>query len=161
MKLTKYHGLSPQESQELFESLDQLLADFQVAEENAKKLYWNLELKPYFDFHKRLGQLYEASRIGSNVVADNIMRLGHTPESSEVTALTKSHIQPIEGVETFEDACMLIVNNSRELLQSVKEVFQKATEYQEQYTIALMSRLAHQLAMNIHFFLSMRSAMMN
>lgn len=161
MELTKYNHLNPDESQQLYESLDQLLADYQVAEKNARKMYWSTEFKPFLDFHFRLGQLYESNKTVSNLVANTIMQLGYTPGGEEEAGLARSNVQLMERVPSFEDACLIIVRNSQELLHSVKQVFEKAAEFNEQHTMQLMSRLAQQLVLNIHFFLNTRSAMVN
>lgn len=161
MKLIKYHGLTPDESEALSQSLDQLLSDYQVYRQNIRKMYWNVDLKPYLEFHHRLGQLYESTKVISNQVAGSILELGHNPSTEEGMFADKAQITALAQVTNFNDACLQIIQNSQELLHSVKEVFEIAAEYHEQSTMALMGQLARQLIFNIHFFNHMRMATLN
>jgi len=161
MELIKYNGLSSDESWELSMALDNLLADHQIYQTNLRKMYWNKGLKPYLDFHQQIGQLYESTRIVSNVVAETILKLGHSPSTSESEFLAKSNVSVMEQVPNFDQAALMIVHNSQELLYTVREVFEKAAELHEEFSMALMSRLARQLVINIQFFIHARMAMLN
>ena len=161
MELIKYNGLTPEESEELSQYLDHLLADYQVYRQNVRKMYWNVELKPYLDFHERLGQLYDSTRVVSNVVAETILGLGHNPSTTESEFLAKTSVSILELDPNFDQTALMIVRNSQELLHSVKQTFEKAAEYHEEFTMALMSRLARQLVFNIQYFMQARMAMLN
>lgn len=161
MELARYKGLTPEESRELSELLDRLLADYQIYRQNVRKMYWNTDLRPYLDFHQRLGQLYDSTRVVSNVVAETILKFGHNPSTTESEFLAKTNISLMERAPNFEEAALMIVHNSQELLYSVKLTFEKAAEYHEEFTMALMSRLARQLVINIQFFIHARMAILN
>ena len=162
MELTfNKNSLSPQGAEELAQHLDQLLADYQVYHEQIKDLKWNQRLRPYFRFNRSLGILYRTTDHTTDVIADQIMSLGFEPSHGPSQYLMKSRLSRVEDVEDFDEAIKALTQRSKELLFTVKEVFDKAAELEEEETLNLMSQLAQQVGMNIWYFSQLRMATLN
>ncbi|MEM6628712.1 MAG: hypothetical protein AAF694_03530 [Bacteroidota bacterium] len=153
--------LSPQGAQDLAEILDRLLSDVQVYHQNIRTLSWDQGLKPFLLLSSSLGQLDQMVHNGENILADQILSLGHTPTSQPSTLLYKTNIQPIEEVMGFDHAIMTLVSGSRQLLETIQDVFDKAVDLEEPHTMNLMSQVAKQVSWNISFFTQMRLAQWN
>ena len=131
-----------QQAEELAEHLDHLLADFQVYQKNIRKLLWNQQLRPYLKFNQSVAGLHESVRLSGDVIADQIMTLGETPSLEPNTLPAQTRVSMVVAeITDFETAVYAIVNSSHELLGAVKEVFELAASYKEEYTMALMSAI--------------------
>lgn len=162
MNMMPYHSnLSPQGAQALAEELDRLLADVQVYHQNVRKLFWSKQLRPFFKLHEGLGELDHMAKAGEEVLANQILTLGASPTVSSGEYLMKSRISPVEQAKKYDDAVKTVIQNSRELMVTVKEVFDKAVELDEQHTVQLMGQIARQLSINIWYFSHLRMAQFN
>ena len=163
MELTfNKNSLSPQGAEELARQLDQLLADYQVYNGQVKDLKWNQGLRPYFRLNHSLGVLYRTIDHTTDVIADRIMSLGFEPSHEPSEYMMKSRLTPPEGdIDDFDQAVKTLIQSSKELLFTVKEVFDIAAEWEEEDTLSLMSQLAQQLGMNIWYFTQYRMATLN
>lgn len=153
--------LSPGQSEELSDQLDLLLADFQVFQQNVNQIHWSPQLRPYFNFSQDVGRVKEVLEPTKEVIASKILRLGHAPSVSSTNYMIKASLYPVEGIDNLDDAMKLIIINGQELLKTVKEIFDFATELNEQFTISLMHHLAERLSYMVWHFSQQRMAQMN
>ena len=153
--------LSPQGAQDLAEILDKLLLDVQVYHQNIRALSWDQGLKPFLELSSSLGQLDQMVHAGENLLADQILSLGHTPTRQSHTLLAPTRIQPIEEVMGYDHAILTLVSGSKQLLRTIREVFDKAVDLEEAHTMNLMSQIAKQVSWNVSFFTQMRLAQWN
>ncbi len=162
MELThNKRSLGPEGREELAEALNRLLSDVQIYHQNVRKLYWNPRLKVYFNLYNSLGQLDSMVNTGEEVLAQQILTLGFTPSTDPSDALMRTQVHQIAPAEGFDEAIKAIIQSSKELLDTVNEVFNKAVELKDDQTIQFMSQVAKQVTWNIQFFAQMRMAQMN
>jgi len=155
------NGLDPQGKEEMAQALDTLLTDVQLYHQNVRKLYWNPRLRVYFNLYNSLGQLDRMVHGGEEVIAQQILTLGHTPSGEVEAGLMQTNVKQIAPAEDFNRAVLTLVQSSHELLKTVKEVFDKAVELGDAQTSQFMSQVAKQISWNIGFFAQMRMAHMN
>lgn len=162
MKPEAFHGeLSPQGAEAVSEQLDILLSDIQVHYQNLRSLHWDNHLRVHLDLNSAISQLYQDVDQGQHVVAERILELGYRPTNMEREALVKARLQPVDSVDTFEDAILLIINNSKALLQTLREVFDVATSFHDHETMSMLSEMGKYVHHTIWLFSMMRLARMN
>lgn len=163
MDLIKYQGLTPESAEHLTEKLGDLLTDFQVYQSNIEQIYWDNKLRPFLDLSQKMGILHDITQTNRGRVAEAIISLGGSPNQQEpsVYGLSTTHVHEIQRVQNFEEAVFAIVEASRQLLETVEDVFYTAIAYKEAKTMALMREFAVQLSFAIGVFSSVRLAQMN
>ncbi|MEM6768120.1 MAG: ferritin-like domain-containing protein [Bacteroidota bacterium] len=154
-------GLGPMDSEILSEKLDVLLADYQVYQQNIRKLNWNPSIRPFFTLSESIEELQDAVFSHSEVIADKILMLGSTPSTVDGNYLIKASLTIVEPEIGYDEALKMIVLNSQQLLKTVREVYQVAEGLGEKFTMALMSQLARSLGGTIWHFSHLRMAHMN
>ena len=162
MKLTPHNNnLTPQGAQEISESLDTFLSDFQIYHQNIRQIHWDKQLRLHFDLNGAIGPLYQSADASTQVVAERIMELGYKPTATVSQALIQTQLEPVYEIHSFEEAIRLVIRNSQQLLQVAREVFDIAVKYNDQRTIHLLSHLGKYLAHTIQHFTALRMARMN
>ena len=132
-------GLNKEKTKNLTESLNVLLADFQVYYQNLRGLHWNIKGKSFFELHVKFEEFYMDSQVKIDMIAERILTLGETPlhtfedyiKSSKVTT-GKNITKDVEGVQ-------LVVNSLTELLLLEREILNESAEANDEGTNAMMS----------------------
>ena len=162
MQLSNYTGgLGPMDAEILSEKLDVLLADYQVYQQNIRKLNWNPSIRPFLQLSESIEELQEATFSHSEVIADKILMLGNTPSTVDGNYLIKASLTIVEPDINYDQALKMIVLNSQELLRTVRDVYEVAEGLGEKFTMALMSQLAKSMGGTIWHFSHLRMAHMN
>ncbi|MEM7374325.1 MAG: hypothetical protein AAF587_37370 [Bacteroidota bacterium] len=164
MELVKNQGLDPEGAEALAEKLDELLAEYQIYHSNLHKIHYDPKLRPFLDLSEKVERLYGLTQYNREYIAEQILKLGHQPtdySSSFDQALMKTGVSQIQEVRGFEGAVYALIYTSHQLLESVKEVFYLAAEFQAKDAMAAMGQLAQQLTFAIGVFASVRLAHLN
>ena len=163
MELISYNSLNPEKAEKLAQAMDEVLVDYQIYQQNIRKIQWDQRLRPYLDLSQKVNILYGVTEANTHNLARQILKLGHSPTtvSNGSTALMKSHMTQIQEVRNFDEAIYGIIHTSGQLLEAVQEVFYLAAEYEEKQSLAMMGQLAQQLNFTIWAFSSVRSATNN
>ena len=72
-------GLDREKVSGLKESLNELLANFQVYYQNLRGLHWNIKGKSFFELHVKFEELYTDSQEKIDMIAERILTLEGTP----------------------------------------------------------------------------------
>jgi len=160
MQLIPYQ---PEGSEEIADKMESLFADYQIYQQNVQKLKWEPKLRPYLDFSEKVDRLYYFTHQNTHILAQQLMKWGHNPQSSaaDVLGLSLTNVQAIGDVVNFDDAVASILNMSQQLLAEVQEVFYTAAAYQEKSSMELMARFAWQLNFAMSIFQQVRMAQNN
>ena len=143
-----------------FEGVD-LKVYFEQMFRNERGLLTEMTSERRRKFMEDVRQLPEYNREN---IAEQILRLGYQPTDYTARfdqALIKTGVSQIQEVRGFEGAVYALVHTSRQLLDSVKEVFYLAAEFEAKDTMATMGQLAQQLTFAIGVFASVRLAHLN
>jgi len=132
-------GLDLQQSQQLSEKLNILLANFQLFYINARGFHWNIKGDKFFELHVKFEELYNDALIKIDEVAERILTLGHTPVHTFSEYVNASSIQELKNISDGKTAVAEVVNGFSELLNIEREIKQVADEANDEGTSALMS----------------------
>ncbi|NOZ45436.1 MAG: DNA starvation/stationary phase protection protein [Chlorobi bacterium] len=111
-------GLNMEKSQKLAESLNDLLANYQIFYSNVRGFHWNIKGDKFFELHVKFEELYNDLIIKIDEVAERILTLGFTPEHNYSTYIPTSEIK--EAQQTSDG-----ILNAKSILDSLKKLIAK------------------------------------
>ena len=132
-------GLDKQQSKELSEKLNVLLANFQLFYINARGFHWNIKGDKFFELHVKFEELYNDALLKIDELAERILTLGHTPVHTFTEYVSSSSIKEIKDISDGNTAVEEVVNGFTELLRIERDIKQMADEANDEGTSAMMS----------------------
>lgn len=72
-------GLDKTKSANLVNSLNGLLANFQIYYQNLRGLHWNIKGKNFFELHVKFEEFYTDSHVKVDAIAERILTLQGKP----------------------------------------------------------------------------------
>lgn len=132
-------GLDAQQSQQLAEKMNLLLANFQLFYINARGFHWNIKGEKFFELHVKFEELYTDALVKIDEVAERILTLGHTPMHTFTEYVQRSTIKEVKNISDGKNAVAEVVKGFTELLQLEREILVTAGEANDEGTSALMS----------------------
>jgi len=136
-----YIGLDTEQSVALGQSLNGLLADFQLQYQNLRALHWNIRGEKFFELHTKFEELYNDAQDKADLVAERVLTLGATPLHTFSDYVAVSGIAEAKDVSAARDAVELIVDGYTELLTRERAILNQATALNDEGTVSLISDL--------------------
>jgi starvation-inducible DNA-binding protein len=129
MKTIDVIGLNAQKSQQVAESLNQLLANFQVYYQNLRGFHWNVKGNRFFVLHAKFEELYNDAVEKVDELAERILTLGHTPLHSYAAYARVASLKAVENVSDG-DACLqaVLIRQEREIIALASEAGDDGTQ---------------------------------
>jgi len=131
-------GLDQQQSKELAEKLNRLLANYQLFYINARGFHWNITGEKFFELHAKFEELYTDLLEKVDELAERILTLGHTPLHSFTDYLQLSSVKEAINISEGKQAVQTVVDNFGTVLSLQREVLKAAQEAADEGTSALM-----------------------
>lgn len=136
---TNLIGLDTNQSQQLAQALNQLLANYQVFYMNTRGYHWNIKGKEFFELHAKFEEIYTDIQVKIDELAERVLTLGHQPLHSFsaylATAQVSEHTNATNGQETMQG----LVKGFSVLIHQQREILEIATRAGDEGTSALMS----------------------
>lgn len=132
-------GLDSSQSKDLSESMNILLANYQIFYINARGYHWNIKGEKFFELHAKFEELYNDLLIKVDEVAERILTLGFTPLHTYTDYLSVSNIREAKNVSDGRKAVENILNSFKTLIQLQREIAATAGETGDEGTLALMT----------------------
>ena len=129
------------ENKNLTEKLNNLLADYQMYYQNLRALHWNVKGPMFFMLHSKFEEYYNEAAETIDEIAERILMLGDTPLHTLAEYVEKSSLQPVNNVSDGREGVKIVLDNSKYLLASFKEILRIGAENEDEGTSALMSDL--------------------
>ncbi|MEZ4685074.1 MAG: hypothetical protein R3B47_03145 [Bacteroidia bacterium] len=149
----------PQHSHIIAEALDHLLSDVELYGKNIQSLKWTPGLRHYPKLQAMLDPLFQATTVGTEMLASRMIDLGARPLPGEVPATNRLNMA--FPAESFSEATLQVIEDSQMLLQTIRETFAIAAEYDDQPTMRMLMQSAHYVQNTIWSFSALRSAQLN
>lgn len=138
MKYTQI-GLDENQSRQLAEKLNILLANFQLFYINARGFHWNIKGEKFFELHAKFEELYTDALVKIDEIAERILTLGYTPVHSFSEYVQLSSISELRNISDGKKAIEQVVNGFSELLKIERELLELTGKANDEGTSALMS----------------------
>jgi len=136
---TNLIGLDKQQSLELAEKLNNLLANYQVFYMNVRGYHWNIKGKEFFELHAKFEEIYTDLQTKIDEIAERVLTLDVQPIHSfkqylEISEI-KEHTNATDGVSTMKG----LVEGFSSLVSQQRQVLGYASEVGDEGSAALMS----------------------
>lgn len=103
-------------------SLNSLLANYQIYYQNLRGFHWNIRGKHFFELHTKFEELYNDAAIKIDEVAERILTIKGTPLHSFADYIEISDLQPERNVTEGEACVKAIVDNLESIVEQQKQV---------------------------------------
>jgi len=138
MKITII-GLNVNQSKELSEKLNVLLANFQLYYQNLRGLHWNIKGRNFFELHLKFEELYTDAQEKVDLIAERILTLEETPLHTFSDYIALSEIKIGKNITKDENAVSLIVSSLASLLKIERSILNLSDAAEDEGTNSMMS----------------------
>lgn len=121
------------------ESLQQLLADYQVFYANLRGFHWNIKGHGFFVLHSKFEDLYNNAAEKVDELAERILMLGGVPKNKYSDYLKVSNIKEVEGVTNGDEALNNILETYSHFIVEERKLLAVASQAGDEATVAVMS----------------------
>ncbi len=132
-------GLDTEQSKNLANKLNNLLAAYQLFYINIRGLHWNIKGEKFFELHVKFEELYNDSFLKIDEIAERIVTLGEKPLHSYTAYLKNSSIKETTDVSEARAAVQTVLIGFTELLKLEREILSLSADAEDEGTNALMS----------------------
>lgn len=132
-------GLDEAKSNALAESLNDLLANFQVFYMNVRGFHWNIRGEKFFELHLKFEELYNDLIIKVDEVAERVLTLGATPMHSFTDYIKQSDIKEVKNLSDGKACVESILDSFRVLLVKERNILELSAEANDEGTNAMAS----------------------
>lgn len=139
MKNYNQIGLDEKKSKQLINSLNNLLADYQVFYMNTRGLHWNIKGEKFFELHVKFEELYNNLVLKIDEVAERVLTLGGTPVHSYTDYLKLSDIKEVKAISNGKEGVELVVDSFQKVIIKQRGILKLSGEADDEGTNALMS----------------------
>lgn len=139
MKTLDFIHLDATQAGKTVNSLQQLLADFQVFYTNLRGFHWNIQGKSFFTLHSKFEEMYDDTAEKVDEIAERILMLGGTPANKFSDYLKASKVKEVAGVTCGDEAMKNILDTFSVIIKEERAVLEQASEAGDESTVALMS----------------------
>ena len=139
MKTLDYIKLDSVAAAKVVDSLQQLLADYQVFYANLRGFHWNIKGHGFFVLHSKFEELYDNAAEKADELAERILMLGGVPKNKFSDYLKVSNVQEVEGVSCGDEALKNILDPYSYFIAEERKLLAIASQAGDEATVALMS----------------------
>ena len=139
MKTLNLIGLDTKKSEQLAESLNELLSNYTVLYQNARGYHWNIQGDKFFELHLKFEELYNDLFVKIDEIAERILTLVHKPQHQFSYYIKSTSIEESNEVTDGEKSLREILNAFTILLTKQREILGLSDEIDDEGTNALKS----------------------
>ncbi len=132
-------GLDIQNSKEVANMLNDLLANYQVFYQNLRGFHWNVKGKQFFELHLKFEELYEDAVIKVDEIAERILTLETVPLHTFEDFLAQASIKSYKNDKVGSESVQLVIDNFTTLIAKERIILAKAGEADDEGTASQMS----------------------
>lgn len=134
MKTYKKLGFSNEETQELVDHLNKLLANYQVHYQKLRNFHWNIEGNDFFELHEQFEIEYDAVKAQIDEIAERIRVFGAKPISTLQGYLDVAEIEEVNDEITSTKMVDEILDDYEILLSFLVDVITVAQKFDDSVT---------------------------
>jgi len=139
MKTLDYLHLDSQQAAQTVNSLQQLLADFQVYYANLRGFHWNIKGTSFFTLHAKFEELYDDAAEKVDEIAERILMLSGVPANKFSDYLKIATIKEVSGVTTAKEAVSNILESLSNLIAQERKIMEQAGEAGDESTVSMLN----------------------
>lgn len=122
----------------LVESLQLLLANYQLYYQNLRNFHWNVGGREFFELHTKFEELYTDASDKVDEIAERILTLDSHPVGNFSDYIAVSSIQEAKANLSGTEMVKNIVESHNVLIEKVKQVLAEANEVEDEGTLDIL-----------------------
>ena len=128
MKTMNLIGLNAEKSRVLVDSLNDLLANYQLFYQNLRGFHWNIKGDRFFELHLKFEEYYNDAILKIDEIAERILTLEGTPLHAYSAYMKQAEIKEVTNVSDGNTCVREIVNGLVVLVKKEREILALAAE---------------------------------
>lgn len=132
-------GIDSAKANNLVNTLNQLLADYQLFYQNLRGLHWNIKGRAFFELHTKFEEFYDDAVVKVDEIAERILTLEGTPLHSFSAYLENATIQEAQHISDGETGVKIVLENFKVLIDLERQILEAAGDANDEGTASLMS----------------------
>ena len=132
-------GLQREESRQIAEKLNELLANYHLYYQNLRGFHWNIKGINFFQLHVKFEELYNTALTRIDAIAERILTVGQQPLHTFSDYLRVSTIKEAANLSSDKDTVNTTHQNLTAILTIEREIMSLAAETGDEGTISLLS----------------------
>jgi starvation-inducible DNA-binding protein len=133
------NSIMEKQKEQVVESLNQLLINYQVHYQNLRLFHWNVKGPFFFVLHAKFEELYLDAALKVDEIAERILALEGTPKGSLKNILKHAQIESYDEVINAENMVEAIVSANTILINNVEELLKIAAEANDEGTLDIFT----------------------
>ena len=139
MKTLNFIHLDSIAAGKVVDSLQQLLADYQVFYTNLRGFHWNIKGNQIFVLHKQYEEMYNNVSEKADELAERILMLGGEPVNKFSEYLKVARVKEVSGVSSASESLKNVLDTYSYFIGEERKLLALASELADEATVALMS----------------------
>lgn len=132
-------GLNQEQSNELANKLNKLLADYQIFYMNVRGFHWNIKGDRFFELHLKFEELYNDILLKVDEVAERILTLGFTPVHAYSDYVSLSEIKEAKNLSDANSTVTNILDSFKILLTEQRNILSFSNDLGDDGTSSTIS----------------------
>ncbi|MCC9168967.1 Dps family protein [Pontibacter harenae] len=132
-------GLEKEDSKQVAQKLNELLANYHLHYQNLRGFHWNIKGVYFFQLHDKFEELYNVALTKIDAIAERILTIGQQPLHTFSDYIKHSNIIEFANISDGKEAVAATRENISILLNLEREVLSLASETGDEGTVALLS----------------------
>lgn len=128
MKAMNSIGLNAEKSRMLVDSLNDLLANYQLFYQNLRGFHWNIKGDRFFELHLKFEEYYNDAILKIDEIAERILTLEGTPLHAYSAYMKQAEIKEVTNVSDGNACVREIVNGLIVLVKKERDILSLAAE---------------------------------
>jgi len=150
-------GLEVENSNQVAEALNELLANHQIYYQNLRGFHWLILGKNFFQLHEKYEELYNEAAETIDEIAERILMLGGTPLHTFESYLEKANLKSVQNIRSSKESLDIVEQNILLLLKSIRTIVEQASENNDEGTVAIMGGLISKYEKHLWMFAAFNS----
>ncbi|TPE43755.1 Dps family protein [Pontibacter mangrovi] len=132
-------GLQKEDSKQVADKLNELLANYHLYYQNLRGFHWNIKGVYFFQLHEKYEELYNTALTRIDAIAERILTVGQQPLHTFSEYLRVSGIQEASNLSDGKETVSVTHQNLSTLLELEREILRLAAETGDEGTVSLIS----------------------
>ena len=139
MKTLDFTKLNAETAKNVVNSLQQLLADYQVYYTNLRGFHWNVKGKDFFVMHAQFENMYNNAAEKIDEIAERILMLDGVPAHNYSEYLKIAKVIESGYISNGDEGVKQVMETISYFVESERAILKLASEAGDEATVAMMS----------------------
>lgn len=139
MKTLDFIKLDESKVSGIIDSLQQLLADYQIYYANLRGFHWNIKGHDFFVLHSKFEEMYDDTAEKIDAIAERILQLGGTPANKYSDYLKTAQVKEIDNVCNGEKALQNVLETIAHFVGEERKLIAAASEVNDEVTVSILT----------------------